>query len=102
MEGCKKGQKNVKNIILFRQISQCDTCFYIHFSRALKDIVFRSVALVTRQLHDSYTTVTRQLHDSYMTVTRQLHDSYMTVTRQLHDSYTTVTRQLHDSYTTVT
>ena len=31
----KKVKKNVKNnFFFFKQISKCDTCFYIHFSRA--------------------------------------------------------------------
>ena len=29
----KKGQKNEKQVC-FKQILKCDTCFYIHFSRA--------------------------------------------------------------------
>ena len=42
VEKCfKKGQQN------FKQISKCDTCFYVHFSRAFQKKFFRSVALVT-------------------------------------------------------
>jgi len=39
----KKWSKNVKNISFsMEQISKCDTCFFIHFSRAFKSLVFRS------------------------------------------------------------
>ena len=33
-----------------KQISKCDTCFYMHFSRASQKYSFRSVALVTKKL----------------------------------------------------
>ena len=32
----KQGQNNEKTYFLFKQISKCDKCFYIHFSKALK------------------------------------------------------------------
>ena len=44
----KKGKKMKKNIVFcFKQISKCDTCFYMLF---FKNIVFKSVALVTKKL----------------------------------------------------
>ena len=49
----KKGKK-MKKIFFFvlnkYQSVLCDTCFYVHFSRAFKKIVFRSVALITKKL----------------------------------------------------
>ena len=45
----KKGQKNKKKIS-FKKKSKCGTCFYIHFSRPLKNLVFRSVTLLTKKL----------------------------------------------------
>jgi len=45
----KKIQKNI--FFCFKQISKCDTCFYMQFSRALfKNIVFKTVALVIKKL----------------------------------------------------
>ena len=50
-KNAKKRLKNVKNIFFcLKQISKCDTCFYIHFSRAFKKYSFRSVALVIKKL----------------------------------------------------
>ena len=48
-KGGKKGQKK-KKIFFLKQISKCDTCFYMHFSRLFKKIVFISVALVIKAL----------------------------------------------------
>ena len=37
----KKGQKNEKNILFFfKQISKCDTCFYMHLTRAFQKYSF--------------------------------------------------------------
>ena len=35
----KKGSKKL-NFFCFKQISKCDTCFYMHFSRSFQNIVF--------------------------------------------------------------
>ena len=37
-------------LFCFKQISKCDQCFYIHFSRDRKNIVFRSVTLGIKKL----------------------------------------------------
>ena len=39
-----------KYFFCFKQISKCDTCFYMYFQGLFKTIVFRSVALVTKKL----------------------------------------------------
>ena len=45
----RKGSKKVNKIFFgFKQISKCDSCFYMQ--GLFKNIVFRSVALVTKKL----------------------------------------------------
>ena len=46
----KIGSKKIKNIFCFKQISKCDTCFYMHFSRAFQKNSYRSVAFVTKKI----------------------------------------------------
>ena len=47
----QKRVKKVKDIFFcFKQISKCDTCFYMNFSRALQKYRLIAVALVTKKL----------------------------------------------------
>ena len=39
-KGLKKGKKMKKIFVCFKQISQCDTCFYMHFSRTFQKYSF--------------------------------------------------------------
>ena len=46
----KKSNKCKKYFFGFKQISKCDTCFYIHFQGLFKNIAFRSVTSVIKTL----------------------------------------------------
>ena len=48
----KMSRKGFEKLYIFlKQITRCDTCFYIIFKGLFKSIVFRSVDLVTRKLN---------------------------------------------------
>ena len=39
-----------KFFVCFKQISKCDTCLYIHFQGLFKNIILRSLAVVTKKI----------------------------------------------------
>ena len=43
-----------KIFLCFKQISKCDTCFYMHFSKTFQNYSFRSVALVTKKMMGNF------------------------------------------------